>query len=440
MKRVIYILAVVLSFGSVASALTLEECVTLALRNNASLRSARNSVQMSEYQRKAAFSNYFPQVNASALGFIADKYLMDMSDMGADLTPVIMTLPPETINAIMSLDMPTGYMKKGALVAVNAVQPIYAGGRIVNGNKLAKAGEEVSRLQLAQTESDVRLNTTRYFWQLVQLQSKLDILDAVDAQLASIAHDAEVAVKAGLTNRNDLLKVQIKQNEIASNRLTLKNATSIVQNLLAQYIGEDSVSITTPDLNAITKQPSELFVNASDAVYATNEYQLLQKNVEVQKLQKKVELGKNLPSLSVGASYSYETLLGKGRNHIIGMATLSIPITDWWGGSNNIKKQTLAIENAQIQLDDNSDLLRVNINNKWNALNESYVQIGLARQTIEQAEENLRIQRDTYNAGMSTMSDLLDAQTILRQANNQLTESQTKYQICIAEYLQAIGR
>lgn len=52
---------------------------------------------------------------------------------------------------------------------VTAVQPLFAGGQIVNGNKLAGLGVDVSKLQLEKSENDVELTAEQYFWQLVAL-------------------------------------------------------------------------------------------------------------------------------------------------------------------------------------------------------------------------------------------------------------------------------
>ena len=52
---------------------------------------------------------------------------------------------------------------------------------------------------------------------------------------------------------------------------------------------------------------------------------------------------------------------------------------------------------------------------KWNTLNESFKQIEISREAIAQAEENLRIQREYYNAGTATLSNMLEAETLRQQ-------------------------
>ena len=149
------------------------------------LRNADNQIAMSGEQRKEAFTKYFPTVSATGGGFISNRGLLQM-DMGGQS---------------MSL------AKNGIGAGVTAMQPVFAGGQIINGNKLAKVGEDVSRLQRNLSENDVRLNTENYYWQAVMLKEKLNTLDQVDKQLVSVEKDAQAAVDAGIRNRNDLLQV-----------------------------------------------------------------------------------------------------------------------------------------------------------------------------------------------------------------------------------------
>ena len=100
----------------------------------------------------------------------------------------------------------------------------------------------------------------------------------------------------------------------------------------------------------------------------------------------------------------------------------------------------LQVRNAEDQLVDESQLLVLRMQNAWNALNNAYKQIGIARLTIEQAEENLRMNKDLYSAGTCTMTDLLEAQTLYQQGRDKYVEAFTEYEIKKREYLQATGR
>lgn len=423
-NRFFFILSIgVLSLATVSAqrTFTLDECLEQALSNNVRMRNAENEIRMAEHDRKNAFTRYFPSVSASGGGFIANKGLMELN-MGPD----------------MSMSM----MKDGVVGGVSATLPLFAGGQIVNGNKLAKVSEEVSRTRYRLSENEVRLTTENYYWQVVTLKEKLRTLEVVEARLDTLTRDVEAAVQAGVTTRNDLLQVQLRQNEIKSNRLNVENALALSRELLAQYMGMglDSVDVAYAMEGRLPEEPAGLFLPPESALPRTGEYDLLRQNLEATRLQKKIAVGKNLPTVAIGGGYYYDDLLDVGMDFWVGFATVSVPLSGWWGGSHDIKKQKLQVKNAENQLNDQSEMLMIRMRQSWNDLNDAYKQVGIALTSIDQATENLRMQSDYYAAGTCTMSDLLDAQTLFQQSRDKYVEAYAQYEVKKREYLQATGR
>ena len=170
------------------------------------------------------------------------------------------------------------------------------------------------------------------------------------------------------------------------------------------------------------------------------EYRLLQKQVEATSLQKKMEIGKNLPTVGVGAGYNYHNLLD--NDHTFGMvfATVNVPISDWWGGSHAVKRKKIAQQQAEEQLSDNAELLKIRMHKTWNDVEEARQQLTIAQRSIQQSEENLRLNRDYYKAGTSKMSDLLEAQLLYQQALDKRTDAFADYQNKLLAHRQAIGQ
>ena len=445
MKKIfaIIVCSVCCDFVAAQQPYTLEQIKDSALHNNFALRSAKYDVEAAQQQRKEAFTKYFPNVSGTGLWFNANKGMAQMDidpsgmispEIGATLAQMLPVEALAALNNPISISM----MKNGTIGSLMAVQPVFAGGQIINGNKLAKVGEEVSRLQLQLSENEVEKTAEQYFWQLASLQEKMKTINAVDTLLRDIYKDVDVAVRAGVAMRNDLLQVQLRQNDIESQRLKLQNGISIVKLLLSQYCGlRDTSYIITFQTSLPEKfNDSCLMFN----VNTTPEYQLLDKQVEAANLQKKLAVGKNLPTVAVGAGYNYHNLLE--RDHSFGMvfATVSVPISEWWGGSHAVKRRKIAYQQAQEQLADNAELLEIRMQNSKNKVEEAYQQLQLAQHSIEQAEENLRLNRDYYRAGTSRMSDLLEAQLLYQQACDKHTDAFAEYQNKLLEYRQSIGQ
>lgn len=429
--------------GQGESLYTLDQLKDSALHNNIAIRSAKYGVEAAQQQRKEAFTKFFPNVSGTGLWFNANKGMAKMDidpsgiispELGASLAQM---LPAEAL-AAMGNPISMSMMKNGTIGSLMAVQPVFAGGQIINGNKLAKVGEEVNQLQLQLSENEVEKTVEQYFWQLASLQEKMKTINAVDTLLTDIYKDVDVAVRAGVAMRNDLLQVQLRRNDIESQRLKLQNGISILRLLLSQYSGLRDTSFaisyqTTVDLPLLSMQDHQ------QALTGTVEYQLLGKQVEATNLQKKMAIGQNLPSVAVGAGYTYHNLMEKDHSFGMIFATVSVPISDWWGGSHAIKRRKLEHQKAVEQLEDNAQLLQIRMQNAWNGVEESYLQLQLAQRSIEQAEENLRLNRDYYRAGTSRMSDLLEAQLLYQQACDKHTDAFADYHQKLLEYRQSVG-
>ena len=445
MRKILSLIALGCAMSVSAQTYTLQQIKDSALQNNIAIRSAQYGIEAAQQQRKEAFTKYFPNVSGTGLWFNANKGMAQTTVNPSEVIPaelgpaLAQTFPAEALAALAN-PISISMMKNGTLGSVMAVQPVFAGGRIVNGNKLAKVGEDVSRLQLQLSANEVEKTAEQYFWQLASLQEKMNTIAAVDTLLADIYKDVEVAVRAGVAMRNDLLQVQLRQNDIASQKLKLQNGITIVRLLLSQYCGlrDTSFAITfqTPSSEAEMFHVSCLMFN----VNGLPEFQLLQKQVEATRLQHRMAVGENLPNLAVGAGYTYHNLME--NNHSFGMvfATISVPITDWWGGSHAIKRRKIEHQKAQEQLADNTQLLQIRMQNAWNGVEESRQQLLLAQRSIEQAEENLRLNRNYYRAGTSRMSDLLEAQLLYQQSRDKHTDAFADYQNKLLEYRQASGQ
>ncbi len=447
MRKIFILVLTLAGYGSTAAqqAYTLDQLLDSARMNNITLRNAQRSRDAAHEQRKESFTKFFPNISGTGLWFNANKGMAETTIDPSDLIPSEMaaqlaaTLPAEMLTQLGS-PINISMMKNGTIAGVSAVQPVFAGGQIVNGNRLAKVGEEAASLQLQLSEQEVEKQVSQYFWQLVSLQEKLKTLDAVDTLLNSLRNNVNTAVRAGVALPNDLLQVQLRLNDTDSQRLKLENALSIVRLTLAQYCGlHDTAFTLRPDSgNSVPELP--VYRKPEDALTATTEYQLLGKQVEAAKLQKRLAVGQNLPSVAVGAGYNYHNLMEK--DHTFGMifATVSVPISDWWGGSHAIKRKKIEYQKALDEKRDKSELLQIRIQQAWNSVNETVQQLAIAQRSIEQAQENLRLNQNYYKAGTTKMSDLLEAQQLYQQALDHRTEAFANYQNKLLEYRQSIGQ
>lgn len=420
---------------------TLTDCINMALENNAKIKNSKLDVQIADQMKKEAFTNYFPQISAGGALFAANKGFLqkeiDLSPIGGILGQ--MGMDPVALGIPSS--MPIELLKNGKIAYVTAIQPVFVGGQILNGNKLAKVGKEVSKLQFALAENEVRLKTEKYFRQIISLQEKMKTVEDSELQLASIYKDVKGAVDAGIAVPNDLLRVELEQQRVGSKRLTVENGLRVSKLLLSQQMGLGISSFDVISEGFVNiESPLQYYISQEEGLERRTESRLLDKGVEASKLEKKIAIGKQMPSVGVGAGYLYHDLLDQNTDGGVVFAKVSIPISGWWGGSYSIKRERLKEQKAINTRQESRELMTVEIEAKWSALQEAYSQILLMKKSVESAAENLRVNRNYYNAGTVSVSDLLEAQTFVQQNKDGYTETCTTYYDVLTEYLQATGR
>lgn len=421
MKKIAFICFSVLAFVHTnlhaQQSYSLEQCQQMALTQNAQMRVAANKTMIAKQEKREAATNFLPSISLAGGAMKADDGLLQMPMGGQTLK----------------------LLDEGIYGGAMASLPIFAGGQIYNGHKLATLGLEVSELQLRQTTNEVKLTVEQYYWNIVVLNEKLRTLQQVEILIDKIRSDVKVAVDAGVTNRNDLLQVELRHNEIKSAVINVENNIKVCKMLLAQYVGVDWVNFDVQTMvTADLRSPEYLFVNHAEHLDATVEYQLLSKAVDASKLEMRLNKGQFLPTVALSGGYLYNDFMGPSQNSFVGMVNVSIPIS--WKAPHSVCKYKYRYQNAVTEFDNGSEQLIIRMQKAQIDLSNAYQQALIARNSIEQSEENLRLNEQYYKAGTSSMSDLLEAQQLFQQSRDKYAEAYSKYEISKTEYLQATGR
>ena len=404
------------------SLLTLDQCVEMALQNNKKAQTSRNNIEAAINLKREAFTKYFPEIAAMGMAFWANHDILQY-------------------NLLDIIEL--GIIKRGKVAGVQALQPVFTGGLIVNGNKLAGVGEEVAKLRHQQTENELRLTTENLFWKLNTLKSSMNVLNTAVNFLDTLESQVKVMVDAGLITRNDLLKVQLKRNNYKAEKVDLENGILLVKMLLSQYVGlgtSGNIEIAVQLPSQIPPYPYDIYTSTENALAATPDYQLLLKNVEAKKLEKRMEVGSNLPSVAVGAGWYYHDLLKQNHNFGALQLAVNVPLTGWWSGAYAIKRRNLELTNAKNELEDLSQQLQIEMQDKWNNLIAAHRKMEIEKEGIQQSEENLYLNKMYYEAGMCTLSDLLEAQTSLKEAEDRFASAYGNFCVARSAYLIATGR
>lgn len=421
MKKTGYIYLVValfvhLSLGA-QQRYTLDECHRMALEQNAQMKIAVNKTRIATQEKREAVTGFLPSVSLSGGAMKANEGLIQMP-MGGQ-----------------TMEMVDDGLFGGAMVSL----PLFAGGRVYNAHKLTKLGEVISELQLRQTQNEVILTVDQYYWNMVVLDAKLQTLERVEALLKKICSDVEVAVSAGVKNRNDLLQVELRRGETQSLTIDVRGQMDICRMLLAQFVGckVDEFDVETT-VDTLLLSPDHFYVEHETALHGTVECQLLDRAVDASKLEKSLNSGQFLPTVALNGGFMYNDFMGPSQNSFVGMVNVSIPIS--WKAPYSLKKYKYRYQNTVTQRDNGREQLMIGMQKARLDLDNAYQQVLIARHSIAQSEENLRLNESYYKAGTSSISDLLEAQQLFQQSRDKYAEAYSQYEISKTKYLQATGR
>lgn len=446
MNKIIISTLALFSTSVFAQTLTIEQSKELALQNSRSIKNSKIETSAARETKKEAYTKYFPSASASVFAMQAINPLLEVNMPGGNL-PVYDGNPANLAAATQFSYFPganISLFNQMGLGAVNILQPVYAGNKIKTANQLASLNIDVKQHQQKINANEALIKTEQQYWQVVSILEKQKTLQNYEIFLESMYKQVNNAYKAGMIIKNDLLKVQISQSELKVNKNKLENGKKLALMQFSQTIGIPYSADIHLNSDLLEPQPPAVFYEtSSNAVKLRSEYVLLEKSVQASELQQKLTKGDYLPQLGIGATgYYLDPLLKGQKGNFNGLlyASLSIPITDWWGAKHKMKEQEYRTQISENNRAENIELLGLQIEKSWTDLNESYDKISLLKETLQQAEENVRVNKNSYDNGLIQLSDLLEAQAIKVETEDKLTEAKTQYKINVTNYLQATGR
>lgn len=414
-----------------ALTLNVEKCRQMALANNEDIKKGNNSLAQSVLDKKIAVSAFLPAIEA---------------------TGSVMYMTPNMEMSGMEMIMKGTYM-----AGVMLTQPIYAGGKILTGKKMAEVGESAVQEQFRAAKASVIYDADNAYWTYVAVLQKQEMMDVLAAQLDTLFSQISVASSAGMATDADLLTVKAKRSEVEYQVRKVANGVALCKMALCRVIGLPfDAEITVEDVAV----PEEFTCVDTDDVSVSDrpEMRLLESGLEISRLKVRMTRGDYLPTLALVGGYcafgnvKMKTMVDAGGGNYVpytqkigqdmgvAMLSLNIPIFKWGQGYNKVRKAKLDVDNAALDMQKNSRLMELQANQAALNLSDSYNLIEAAKDGKAQADENLRVVGNRYHASMCPLSDFLDAQFQWQQAKSNLIEAFTQSRIAETDYLMATGR
>lgn len=401
--------------------LTLENCVEMALKNNPDISGSAYD----ELSRKSAVRE------AEGL-----KSPLVNFDGGYQHHIDPQRIMPATANnqaGIFSNDL----WRADAVLKV----PLYTGGKIENEIALARKNFESASLKSEWTRQDIIFKVSTVFYGII-VQKK--VIDAFRFSLSTMKdHYARVKelIDAGKASALDLMKMDVRIADIEQNLENSSNFFRLQKVNLLNFMGVDTdesgFDFSKELIFADTGQTELKYDTDSlvkEALGARRDYAAMMASIEAQRRKISVIGAAKKPVVSLVGLYGARGGTS-GETGKLGYAGVAVTAPIQEGGVIRARTETekMALKSMEEKLRKFELQIKQEVKSAVLDILSSTKRVRATQKSIDQAKEALRIETEKYNFGKSSITDVLDAQAALLNA-------ETNYYKSLAEFLTATER
>ncbi|KAB5490087.1 TolC family protein [Flagellimonas hadalis] len=405
---------------------TLQECVEYAVEHNLTIEQFELDLENAKIDKSDALGNFLPSLSGSTSA---------SSNTGFSINP--------------TNNLPTNSTAFNVNASLTSSVTLFDGLRNVYQMNRAKMNAIANQYRLDNLKDDIRLNVANAYLQVLSGKEQLKTFRAQYAVTEQDLKRTKELVESGVLPRGDLLEVEAtaanQQQQIVNGEATVLIARVNLAQLL-QITDYENFDIAEEEFDI---PPSDILNNSAKVIFNTaltfrNDIKLSESNVELAKEDLKIAKGAYLPTLGAffqyGTRYSDVTQIPDGNGGVYtpnftdqlwifdGIsygAQLNIPIFNGWTTKNNVKRSTISLEKAKLQLEQDKLALE-------NTIQQAYVDVSTFEKAYEAALKTLEARtlaldyaKERYDNGLMNAFDFGQAQA--RVDNAQADVIRTKY-------------
>ena len=414
-----------------AEPMTLAKCIDVALQGNPDITSANLEVDATTAQSKSARGAFGPRLHMDAGIQRWDKALPFNLGSLNSLLPPSATFPNIRDQWTWSV---------GATLA----QPLTSLWTIKEGYVLRQMGVDVAEIQRKSARRDVAFQVTEAYYRVLQAMRLAEVaqksVENIDAQVKR----AQSFYRAGTVGRNDLLRAELGLAAAKQRLIQANGGVVLARGQLARLMGLPPDSPIDP-ADKTTEVAVGPLIPASEA-----ENRAVADRLEIKEIAKRIDQAeagvslaksKMLPQVNAVANYTHT--VGSQFNptnawFIGGTASWDI----WEGGGTyyGIDESKARMAQALSARRKAEDMIRLETRSAHVNATTAAQALTVARDAVEQAEENFRIEQKRYESGDNTSFDVLDAENQLTTARGQLQAATYDSLIAQSNLARAIGQ
>lgn len=415
--------------------LTLKEAINYALENKADAKKAKLKVENSNYQIQEVRSRALPQITANgSLNYnpILQTTVIDGAAFGQ---------PGTVIQAAFG-------QKWSSTAGLSLTQALFDQ-TVFTGLKAAKSTREFYQINNQLTEEQVIERVANNYYQVYVQRQNLTVIDSTYKNTTKVRDIIKGQYDNGLAKKIDLDRVSVKISNINTMRQQVLNAVQIQENALKFYMGMPIETQIEIPQTAFEVSPHSLSEIPNTAI--RTEYLLLKKQEQLLTYQKKAIEASYYPTLSLSAGYNF---IGQGPKMPIGAKpsdgvywsdfssiglNLKVPIFTGFGTRAKVRQADIDLQTVKEDLNDTKLSLDLAFANAKTQIDNSLITITNQKENAQLAKEVLENTRNNYVQGLASLTDLLDAENALTEAQNNYTSAILEYKLAEIQLIKSKG-
>ena len=402
-----------------ATVLTLEKVRQLALENNRQFQTAQKELDRSHGEIISARSAALPQIS------IDGRYTRNLT------TPQI--FPSELGGGNVSFNFP-GLNNNDFDLSLSITQPLYSGGKVGSAYSIAKIYEKYTKEKVNEVEDEIVFGAESMFYQAILAGSNLDVLKSAEEQLSYNLDVVEKYFDQGMVSEYELLRARVEKLNLEPKLIAAESQVSLTRKKLKSFVGialdEEITLVSDYSDTTITDLPS---LDSLVGLALNNRPEIRQARLQKEGYQKAVRVAKGnwiYPNISLSTAYSFSAYSDDFKiqeretsKSWSASVLLNIPIFDGGRTIGEVRKAKTDYYQAVLAEEQAYDDIRLEVQQAYDNLMMARRAMESQKETIEQAEEGLRIANLRYESGVGTQLEVLSAQTALTDARNNLSKA-----------------
>ena len=434
--KIIMLLLFAVSVSSQNKPLTLKDAITFALENKSDAKKAKLKVENSEYQIQEVRSRALPQISANGnltYNPVIQSTFIDASAFGGEPGSVIKAQFGQAWSSNAGLSLSQNLYDQS----------------IFTGLKAAKSTREFYQINEQLTEEQVIERVANSYYQVYVQRQKLTVIDTTYKNTSKIKEIVKSQYDNGLAKKIDLDRILVKLSNIGTQRQQIENAVQLQENALKFYMGmpiETKIELPQTNLD-ITPQSLVETPNTTNRT----EYLLLKKNEQLLEFQRKSITAGYYPTLSLNANYNF---IGQGKKFPLGALpsdgvywtdyssiglNLRVPLFAGFGTRAKVRQADVELKRIKEDLNDTKLGLDLDFANAKLQIDNSLVTIKSQKENAQLAQEVLDNTKNNYYQGLATLTDLLDSENALTEAQNNYTSALLNYKLAEIQLIKSKG-